>query len=63
VAFPLATWDDLRRARQVRVSNVAHAAERLRDFDEKLEALRPYMEGTNNMTVAQACELIARAAA
>jgi hypothetical protein len=63
VPFELATWDDLQKARQVRVSNVSRATERLRDFDQKLEALRPYMEGTNNMTVAAACELMARAAA
>jgi hypothetical protein len=63
VPFELATWDDLQKARQVRVSNVSRATERLRDFDQKLEALRPYMEGTNNMTVAAACELMARTAA
>ncbi|WP_119460793.1 hypothetical protein [Rhodospirillaceae bacterium SYSU D60014] len=60
VPFHAATWDDLLKARAERASNYARAGERLRDFDRKLEVLRRYMQGSNNVTVADACEMMAR---
>jgi hypothetical protein len=58
VPFEAATWEDLVKARAERVANLARAGERLRDFDRKLEILRPYMQGSNNVTVGDACRMI-----
>ena len=60
VAFTRATWPDLLKARQERAANHQRAGQRLRDFDLKLEALRPYMQYSDNVTVADACTLLAR---
>ena len=58
VPFELATWDDLLKARAERVANLGRAAERLKDFDRKLDMLRPFMRGSNNVTVADACRMM-----
>jgi hypothetical protein len=58
VPFEAATWDDLVKARAERVANLARAGERLRDLDQKLEMLRPYMQGSNNVTVGAACRMM-----
>jgi hypothetical protein len=58
VPFELATWDDLLKARAERVANLGRAAERLKDFDRKLDMLRPFMQVSNNVTVADACRMM-----
>lgn len=60
VPFAQAKWPDLLKARLERAANYARAGERLRDFDLKLDALRPYMQYSDNVTVADACEMLAR---
>jgi len=63
VLFAHATWEDLLRARREREANFHRAGARLRDFDLKLAALEPYMAYSNNITVADACRLMATRAA
>lgn len=62
VPFQKATWEDLQAARNQRVQNLLRTRKRLRDFNLKLDALRPYMEGIER-TVAEASQLLQREAA
>lgn len=41
-----ATWDDLVSGRTVRAENVRRAQEKLDQYDDSLERVRPVMEGT-----------------
>lgn len=52
-----ATWVELLAGRDVRVGNVEHAMEKLRHYNEALDALRPYMEDTE-LTVDEAMRRI-----
>jgi hypothetical protein len=57
-----ATWSELLVGRQVRVENVQAAQAKLDAYDETLEALRPFMESDDRVTVAAAVEAMKAAA-
>jgi hypothetical protein len=52
-----ARYEELLLGRHVRDSNVKHAQKKLDAYDESLDVLRPYMEGTSR-TVAEAIKLM-----
>lgn len=53
VARDAATFEELVAGREVRVDNIRHANQRLAQYDDALDRLRPYMEGTTR-SVAEA---------
>jgi hypothetical protein len=62
VRFACATWEELVAGLQEREHNVTRAELRQQDFALKLDRLRPYMSGSPHITVAEACELMAKEA-
>ena len=57
-----ATWSELQAGRDVRAENVTRAQAKLDAYDDVLDALRPYMEGTDR-SVADAVALMSNEAA
>jgi hypothetical protein len=58
VRYDCATWADLEGALIERTLNIERAIARKQDHVEKMYALRPYLQGYPERTVAEACELM-----
>lgn len=47
VCWEAATWDELCAHRVVLANNITHAQRRFAEYEDTLDRLRPYMEGTS----------------